>query len=668
MTTKLLAVSGLALLLGCTQAVEEPQDKKTGIDETFLDPTATPCNDFYQYACGTWMREHPLGSDSYRGRMQQTLARNSVLIGKIIDDDAAGSPYMNHRDADKVGRYYNACYQSRTGAPPLRGPLQPAGQLIASASAADDFAAAAAEAHAVGASSLFDLYAGVDPGNPSRRVLTFSEPGFSLPHRDYYLDPAMSVDAKYVSHIKALSVFGGSDLPVGDAAGVLAFERLLAAGTLTDAEWQDPVKTYHLMSWDAFIAACPHFSWTVYLDKSGIALPTEVNVLSPTYLATLDAALAGASTAQLRDELDWTLLEAHANTLGTPAVTEEAKFHWGVFYGDGTPYTPSWQCELETKRVLSYVIAQPFVSVVFGADFKARVEAMVIQIRAALGKMLSSRPWLDDPTKAEASTKLDAILAKVGYPAAWPSYDDLVVGTTSFLDNQVTLGRTARMWNLSSLDKPVDRTTWSMSPVTDNAMYSGQRNDITLPAAFVQPPHYEATFGDAYNYGAIGTTIGHELTHAFDATGRRFDAAGKLRDWWTQTVADDFSARAACLVDQYSAYDAAADVKVDGATTVDENIADLGGVRAAYAAYKALGETETFAGSFGADQQFFLSYAQMWCSNASAARAETLATLDTHAPERFRVNGVVSNMAEFGAAFGCAPNTAMQRSPRCEIW
>jgi putative endopeptidase len=544
MMKTLFLVSGLALLLGCTQAVEEPE-QKTGIDETFLDPTVTPCGDFYQYACGTWMREHPVGTQSYRGRMQQTLSRNSVLIGKIIDDDAAGRPYRSHPGADKVGRYYNACYQSRTGMHPPLDPLRSVGRLIAWAATADDLAAAVAEVHAVGASALFDLYAGVDPGNPSRRALTFSEPSFSLPHRDYYLDPAMAVDAQYVSHIKALSVFGGSDLPVGDAAGVLAFERLLAAGTLTDAEWQDPVKTYHLMSWDAFVAACPHFSWSVYLDKAGIAPPTEVNVLSPTYLATLDATLAGVSAAQVRDELDWTLLEAHANTLGTPAVTEEAKFHWGIFYGDGTPYTPSWQCELETKRVLSYAIAQPFVAVVFGADLKTRVEAMVVEIRAALGKMLSSRAWLDDPTKAEAASKLDAILAKVGYPPAWPSYDDLAVGTTSFLDNQVTLQRTARMGNLSGLDRPVDRNTWSMSPVTDNAMYSGQRNDITLPAAFVQPPHYEATFGDAYNYGAIGTTIGHELTHAFDATGRRFDATGKLRDWWTQTVADDFSARAA---------------------------------------------------------------------------------------------------------------------------
>jgi endothelin-converting enzyme/putative endopeptidase len=664
----------MAALSGCGEADDQKETPAlSGIDQSFLDRTVDPCDDFYRFACGTWIDQHPTDDSPSVERFREGEMRNAYLLNTILEDDEAGTPYVPHPGTTLLGNYYSACMTER--------PLNRVGdrqldarfQAIAAIGTTDDLARILASLHLDGVGALFGLDAEIDPGNPARRVATLYPYGLSLPDPSYYLDTTGSVLAQYQDHIRGLSALYPMALNI-DPAAVVGVETALAQARLADGQAGDPIATYNLTSVGAVSTTLADFPFATYLTQLGFPSTLgEINVTEPGYLGPLDALLAQAGTATdpfgtIKDYLSWRVLEDFAETLGANFIVEEANFHSGVFYGDATPAPDWWACLGSTQWALGYALSQPFVSVLFDAEKKAQAEALLGGIKQAMSSHLASRSWLDQSTRAEAATKLSKVLDQVGFPDAWPGITSVPLSRTSYLGNVLGLVHAGWQSNIASLAQPVDRTTWSMPPSVTNAYYDPSRNQMVFPAAILQPPEFDADHPQAVNYGTIGTIMGHELTHGFDDYGRQFDGDGKLFDWWTPEVEAEFVSRGACLADQYSAYETVPGVRLDGELTLGENIADLGGVKLGLMAYRASGAHERFADSFTPDQEFFVAYAQLWCANFRDQELATLARTDPHSPPKFRVNGVVRNLLEFGEAFHCAAGSPMAPVDRCEVW
>jgi putative endopeptidase len=665
---------GMAALFGCGEADDQPEAPVlSGIDQSFLDRTVDPCDDFYRFACGTWIDQHPTDASSSVERLREGEARNAYLLKTILEDDRAGTPYVPHPGNAVLGNYFSACMTER--------PLNRVGdrqldalfQAIAGIATADDLARILGSLHLDGVDALFGLDAEIDPGNPARRVATLYPNGLGLPDRSYYLDATGTVLAQYQDHIRALSALYPLALAI-DPASVVAVETALAQARLPDDQANDPVAAYDLTSVAAVGSTLVDFPFATYLTALGFpSTLAEINVTEPAYLGPLDQLLAQAGAATdpfgtIKDYLSWRVLEDYAETLGENFIVEEANFHWGVFYGDATPAPDWWACLGSTQWALGFTLSRPFVDVLFDAAKKARAEALLGGIKQAMSSNLATRGWLDQATRDQAATKLSKVLDQVGFPDEWPGVTSVPVSRTSYLANVLALVHAGWQGNIASLSLPVSRTSWAMPPSVTNAYYDPMRNQMVFPAAILQPPEFDADYPQAVNYATIGTIMGHELSHGFDDFGRQFDGDGKLFDWWTPDVEAEFLRRGACLADQYSAYETVPGIQLDGELTLGENIADLGGVKLGLMAYRASGVKEQFADSFTPEQEFFVAYAQLWCANFRAAELATLARTDPHSPPRLRVNGVVRNLPEFAEAFHCAAGSPLAPADRCEVW
>ena len=488
----------------------------------------------------------------------------------------------------------------------------------------------------------------------------------SLPDRRYYFDATMSVVPQYEEHVRQMTRLFPTPLPI-DSAAVISVESAIAKALDADDNSGDPVAAYNLLAFDAFTATSPNFPWAEYLRVAGFPVLAEVNVHYPVYLMKLDALWSSVSLDEMKSYLLWRILQTYGQTMGRDVVAEEARFHRGVFYGDPTPVADWWACLQSTKWALGFALSQPYVDLVFGGKEREASVDLIASVKKAFRQRLETRTWIDAPTRQEALLKLDKMAEKVGVPEVWPA-EAPIDPTASYQNNLRAVARWYRQRSLGELTEPVDRTEWSVAPCTTNAFYSWRQNEIVFPAAILQTPLFAIGRPRALNYGVIGAVMGHELTHGFDDDGRKFDGDGKLRSWWTAATDQEFVRRSKCIADQYSSYEVLPGVHLDGEMTLGENIADLGGLKLAYAAYQESGANESFTGSFGPDAQFFLAYAQIWCANYRDEFARSSIRTDVHAAPRFRVNGAVTNMPEFAAAFACAPGSPMAPKDRCEVW
>jgi putative endopeptidase len=656
--------------LACTAAVgcsgDDDEPVAQGIDESFLDRSVSPCQDFYQFACGTWIAEHPTEQSPAIERFLEGEGRSAYLLDKILEGDRRGSQYVPHERSKALGDYYGSCMKSRAALTSDRAAITGRLAEITASTTMEALARVVVGMHVDGTDALFYLGVATDPGNPERKLATFTAAGLGLPDRRYYLDASMSVVPQYEEHMQRMKALLPT-MPVIDPSAVVKVETALAAAVDADDNTGDPIAAYNVLTLGAFTATSPTFPWVDYLRGAGFPGLAEINVRRPVYLMKLDAVWANTSLEEMKSYLLWRVLEDFAETMGKDVVAEEARFHQGVFSGSSTPAPDWWACQQSTKWALGFALSRPYVAVMFDAEKMTASQNLIASLQRAFRQRLASRTWIDPATREEAAAKLDKVAEKVGFPDIWPT-EPPVEDAFSFQSNLLAARRWYRRMNVERISEAVDRDGWSVPPCTTNAFYSPYRNEIVFPAAILQTPMFSTRRPSALNYGAIGAVIGHELTHGFDDDGRKFDGDGKLRSWWTEATDREFVGRSKCIADQYASYDAVPGVPVDGTLTLGENIADLGGLKLAYAAYHASGANDSFAGAFGPDQQFFLAYAQVWCANFSEEIARSRVRIDPHAPAKFRVNGVIRNMTEFAETFQCASGSPMAPQDRCEVW
>jgi endothelin-converting enzyme/putative endopeptidase len=650
--TRLAAFALTLALAGCSGG-GDGAEIVAGIDPASMDRTADPCTDFFRYACGGFVDANPIGPDGavVSRRAIAFFATERVESDIITDSSALADP-----DAALLGSYYAACNGAASGAQ-LHKDLDDLFAQIDAVTDADGLAKAVAAVHAVGGDALFSFYATGNLASPGTRMAAVDQGGIGMPDRSYYIDTSMPWVSEYKNHIGKLSALAG----VNDAAlpsAVVTIETQLAMAMLPPEEQRDPHNVFHAQDLASFTKGVPHFSWSAYFAATGAPSFTTVDVTVPGFFTGLESALASASLDDVKRYLKWRVIEAFAGALGDGVVAEEYAFHEGVFYGFSTPLPRDEYCLRLTASMLPWPLSRLYVARSFPDDAASRAATMMDDVRGALHDDLAATDWLDAPTRAAALKKLDAVRVAVGAPGQWPSMAGLTVDPLSFSASQAAAMRFFVARNLAKIGG-ADDDPWFMPPNTVNAAYSPVRNAIDFPAAILQAPLFDGGYAPAVNYGAMGAIMGHELTHGFDDEGRQFDPSGKLADWWSASTSQAFADRAACLVDQYDAIEAAPGVNVDGKLTLGENIADLGGVKLAYAALAPEGDDA---------RAFFLAYAQGWCENVRPDFLATLARTDPHSPASARVNAVLANVPAFADAYGCAQGTPMAPPKRCAVW
>jgi putative endopeptidase len=520
---------------------------------------------------------------------------------------------------------------------------------------------------------------GPDLKNSDRIIASAGQAGLSLPEKNYYISQDTSMQGirdKFQKHVAAMFKLDGETdaAAAAHAKTVLEIETKFAGVSMDLATRRNPDAVYHVMTVAQFDSMAPQLNWKRFLATMGAPASLDtINVSQPEFFKAMDGFLTSIPVEDWKTVLRWRLLNASATRLPKRFADEDFAFRKNIT--GQKERLPRWQtCERNTNSAVGEAIGESYVARTFPPDAKARAKAIVDNMVSVLHDQIGQLDWMSDTTKTQAIAKLTAFTRKIGYPDKWRDYSKLEVHEGDYDGNYKRLTEWSAARNWAKVGKPVDRTEWSMTPPTVNAYYNSIWNEIVFPAGILQPPFYDPNADDGVNYGAMGAVIGHEMSHGFDDQGRRFDAKGNLRDWWTKADADKYNAQAQRVVDQFNAYTVVdSTTHVNGKLTLGENIGDLGGLKIAYLALeKSLKEHRRPANidGFTPEQRFFLGWAQVWRTLQSDAGAKAQVNTDPHAPAKWRVNGPLSNMPEFKAAWGCKDGDPMVRpdSLRARIW
>jgi endothelin-converting enzyme/putative endopeptidase len=652
----------------------EKSSSALGFSVKNIDATANPCTNFYQYACGGWLKNNPIPADQARwGRFDQLEERNRDVLHEILE--AASKPDASRDStARMIGDYYAACMDEKAVEAGGLQPLEDELGWIRGLRDKAQLAAVVARLQRGGVEAMFEFSSGQDFKDSNQVIAQVDQGGLGLPERDYYLkQDAQSAELrrKYVEHVARMFVLAGETAAAAkaNAETAMKIETALAQGSLDIVSRRDPEKVYHKISTREMEALSPVFHWKEYLRASGAPAFESVNVAWPAFLEALNGAIGRFSLAGWKTYLTWHLLHAEARLLPEAFVKENFAFYGKTLTG-ATEIRPRWKrCVDLTDAELGEALGKKFVEKTFGAEGKARTLQMVDALEKALGQDLEQVPWMTAETKKQALVKLDAIANKIGYPDRWRDYSSVAIRRDDLVGDTLRAEAFEFQRQLNKIGKPVDRQEWGMTPPTVNAYYDQSMNDINFPAGILQPPFYDNAMDDAVNFGGIGMVIGHELTHGFDDQGRQFDAQGNLRDWWTPEDAKEFEKRAACIEREYSKFEVAPGAFVNGQLTLGENTADNGGVRIALMALlNTIGSTEKKIDGFTPEQRLFLAFGQVWCGNEREEALRMQVKTNPHAPGKERVNGVVQNMPEFQRAFSCQPGQPMVSANACRVW
>lgn len=647
------------------------------LDRANLDTTCAPCTNFFHYANGGWAAKNPIPAafPSWSG-FNELTERNNLVLKDILERAAEGAGSTRSPSTGKLGLFYATCMDSaraeRDGAEPLTADLARIAAIHDRASLRRELA----RLHMMGVGGGFALSSSTDPKHSTRVIAAFSQGGLGLPDRDYYLrtdSASRRTRADYLTYVRtALSLGGESPAQAeSDAQRVMALETELAKASMTRVQLRDPNAVYHMMPVAGADAAAPGLKLRQFLTATGLAAVDSINVEQPGFATVAGHELAERPLEDWRAYLSWRLIRSAAPWLSAPFAAADFRFTSSL---SGTrEMQPRWKrCLRMADALLGDALGQEYVKTTFTPAAKARLLEIVANMRAVMRERIGTLAWMSDATRTQALAKLDALGQKIGYPEKWKNYAELVVTPGSFVTNVRAAGRYWVARDRAKVGKPVDRTEWGMTPPTVNAYYRPQQNEIAFPAGRVQPPFFHVSYDDAANYGGIGGTIGHEMTHGFDDHGRQYDAQGNLRDWWTPADAAAFAQRAAVVERQYSAYTVLDSLHVNGTLTLGENLADVSGMTIAYyALQRALeGKPRSEIDGFTPEQRFFLAYAQARRAEFRPEQLRLMVQTDPHSPNEFRVNGPLSNMPEFRAAFACKAGDVMVRpdSIRAQIW
>ena len=644
-------------------------------DLTAIDKSIDPCEDFYQYACGSWMKNNPIPPDqSSWGRFNELHEHNQTVLRSILEKQSADNASRGAIN-QKIGDYYYSCMDEAGIEAKGAAPVKPYIDRIDAMKDKSEIPAVLGDLHRAGANAFFGFNSQADFKDSKVNIASADQGGLSLPDRDYYFKTdAKSVELreKLEKHIaKTFELYGESPAKAAaDAKTVMKVETDLAKVSLDRTAQRDPNKVYHKMSMADLQKMSPAFAWNQYLATTRPPSFDSLNVGEPDFVKGMNELIAGNDLDTVKTYLRWQTLHGASPMLPKAFVDEDFDFYGKTLRG-AKELRPRWKrCVQYTDNDLGEALGQAYVADTFPPEAKARTLKMVRELEAALKQDITELSWMTPETRKQALEKLSRIDNKIGYPDKWRDYSSLNIVRGDAMGNSVRANQFEFNRQLNKIGKPVDRNEWEMTPPTVNAYYNPQENNVNFPAGILQPPFYDQKADDAVNFGGIGMVIGHELTHGFDDEGSQFDADGNLKNWWTPTDKEQFDKLEHCFVNEYDNFVVVDDVHIKGELTLGENTADNGGLRIAHMALlDVLGTTPSKAiDGFTPEQRFFISFGQIWCENQTPQQARLQALSNEHADARYRVNGVVANMPEFAKAFGCRPNSAMIRKPACRVW
>ena len=670
----------LLLLLATASLAQSAQGNKPapGFSIDTIDKTIDPCGDFYQYACGNWIKNSEIPPDQSQWvSFVELHERNLDIEHGILEKAAAGGASRNAID-QKVGDLYGSCMDEKSVDAKGVAPIKPELDRIAAVSDKSALIDEIAHVHLIGPSPLFNFYSQSDLHNADQVIAYIDQGGLTLPDRDYYIkDDADKVEKRQILVDYATQLFtltGQSPQQAAKSAQtVLVIETLLAADSMDRTKRRDPKNRDHKMSRDEAAALGPNFYLNRYFTAVGAPRFTQLNVTNPDFFKQVDGVLESEPLDALKTYVSWHVLNAAAPWLSQPFV--DANFKLQQKLTGQEQIQARWKrCVNLIDRELGEALGQRYVDVTFGPESKQRMLKMVDALEKSLDQDIHALSWMSDETKKQAKVKLEAIRNKIGYPEVWRDYSSVVIKPNDLLGNVERANAFEAKRQIAKIDKPLDRKEWGMTPPTVNAYYSSSFNEIVFPAGILQPPFFDKAMDDAVNFGGIGLVIGHELTHGFDDQGRKFDPQGNLHDWWTEQDGKEFEKRASCIADEDSNFVAVDDLKLNGKLTLGENTADNGGARIALAALEHMiaddktGKEGQKIDGYTPEQRFFLGFGRVWCEKRRAEVARLRVLTDPHSPGKYRVNGVVQNMPEFQKAWGCKASQPMVAENACHVW
>jgi endothelin-converting enzyme/putative endopeptidase len=659
-------------LLAMAQGQTSPP--ASGIDTAAMNKSADPCVDFYQYACGNWIAKNPLPADRSRwGRFAELQDHNEKVLLDILQAAAVPKPGRGALE-QKIGDYFASCMDTAAINKKGIAPLKPELDRINAMTESRDIVTEMIHLHRMGISVVWGFTARPDAKDSNRMIAALSQGGLSLPDRDYYLktDPkSVEIRQRYEQHVKNMFQLAGdsAETAAAKARRVLEIETIIAKASMDRVTMRDPNRTYHMMTKQELATQIPGYPWEEYFNGVGAPAFAALNVSQPDYLRQLSATIPREPVEPFKAYFSYYLLRQAATELPEAFENESFDFWQRYLAGVKEPRPRAARCAAMADRALGDLLGQKYIEAAFGADAKAQITQLVDALEQSMGKDIETLPWMTDATKKAAIVKLKAITNNVGYPKKWRDYSKVAIARDDFLGNTARTSETLYAQRLEKIGQPTDKTEWGMTTPTVNAFYNPQNNSINFPAGILQSPFFDPKRDIALNYGGIGAVIGHEMTHGFDDQGRKFDADGNLRDWWTAEDGAEFEKRAACIADEYSSFTSVDDVKLNGRLTLGENTADNGGVRIALMALldTLKGKQDKLDG-YTPEQRHFLGFAQVWCENMSPQEARNRAMTDPHSPGRFRVNGTLQNMPEFQKAFSCKAGQPLVSANACRVW
>jgi putative endopeptidase len=650
-----------------------------GIETSDLDRNADPCNDFFEFSNGTWRANNPIPASMSRWSRRWQAGENAKdRLHEILESAAAEKNAPKGSTEQIIGDYYGACVDmTRVNA---RGidPLKPWFARIDAASDMAGLQAVIADLHDINVKTPFALNSQQDPHKPSWVLADFGASGLTLPDRDYYLKPEArfkEAREKYVAHVTSMLKLAGWDQKSAEAGAqtVMTMETKFAEATLDNVARRNPAASDHNTTFAQLQAMVPDFDWAAYFKHKELPTNVDINVDQPKFMEEFERQIKQTPLADWKVYLKWQLLDSASGYLSQPFVDEDFAFN-GNYLAGVKELKPRWkQCAESADDLLGEALGKKYVEKYFPPEAKARMQAMVRNLLAAMRDDILSRPWMSDDTKEKAMAKIATFNPKIGYPDKWKDYSHVEIRRDAFFEDVIAGRKFVEQDDRAQIGKPVDRGRWGLTPPTSDAYYNPLANEIVFPAGILQPPAFDMNAVDAVNYGAIGVVIGHEISHGFDDQGAQFDFLGRLRNWWTDADLKNFQARAACVADQFDHYYIEKDIHHNGKLVLGESIGDLGGAKIAFLAFEKSLQGKPRPpdiDGFTPEQQFFIAWGQFRGDEIRPEAQRLMVQSDPHPIAKYRVIGPLSNLPEFQKAFSCQSTAAMVRpaDKRCEVW